>query len=140
MALREVGASGEPDFSDPSVSFFQFLSLYVRDAENGYLGFGTYQNDCNWGLCLEAIPPGAPLSDLFEGIFRTRHVAEIPCGVVNSVSVRLDESGDLERVELRIGSFTVELIAGEVYESKDGSLTVQLGGDESVLVSVRTDA
>lgn len=137
MAIRESGQAGHPVFSDPSVPYLQFLALRARIDSGEYIKFVTYQNDDNWGLCLTSLEAEErPYIYNAGDIFRDRVVAELPLGAIAHANYRLDEFGDLERVDLIIGEVPILLIAGEVYEEFDGTLRIQLGGDESVLVAV----
>jgi hypothetical protein len=56
--------------------------------------------------------------------------------LVESVSPTFDAHGELEKIVLVVGDDRVEMVAGEYYEQLDGSLRIQLSGDESVLVRV----
>jgi hypothetical protein len=135
MALREEGPSGLPQFEDPAIPFLQLHLLYAEFG-SAVLRVGTYQNDDNWGLCIDsvqAIPSDQPAEE--NGIYRKRNLAELPRGLVEGVDPILDASGDLVEVTLRLARGTVVLRAGEVYEEWDGGLRV-VSPDESILVSV----
>jgi hypothetical protein len=139
MAMRG-GETEDAQFSDPSVPYLQFLSLHATLDSDDQLDFLTYQNDDNFGLRLSASAANASRDESWSGIYRARSMPEIPCGNILSIRVVRDNCGDIERVALSVAGCPVTLIAGEVYEETDGSLRVQLGGDESVLVSLSADA
>ncbi|WP_165857217.1 hypothetical protein [Marinobacter sp. JSM 1782161] len=140
MALREWGPDGLPSFMEPSVPFLQLLVLHARLELDEQLEISTYQNNDNWGLMLTRLPSSSGFRADHEGIFRTRSLAELPSGSIDSVQVFRDFAGDIERINLVVAGSFLSLIAGEVYENPDGSLQVQVGGDESVLVQIGAGA
>jgi hypothetical protein len=135
MAIRDCGRDGGPEFAEAGCEWFQFLVL-IACVEGREEVVGTCQNDDTWGLCL--LPSGSSDSagEDYSGIFRERMVSELPVCLVESVSPTFDAHGELEKIVLVVGDDRVEMVAGEYYEQLDGSLRIQLSGDESVLVRV----
>ncbi len=114
-----------PRFADPRAPFLQLLSLDAT-LDGEVLSVVTYQDDDQWGLWTQ--PLGAGGSD---GIYRERHLPELPTGRIDDVTVRL-ECGVLAEVLLHVGSRPLLLLAGEVYEDGDDNLHF-CRFDESVL-------
>lgn len=120
MALRD-DAPGGPQFTDPDVPCLQLLQLRFRLDDGSRWSCDTYQDDDGWGLMLArsqaSAGPNAP-----EGIYRFRHLVELPTGVIRDVRVFLD-GPTLAEVALRIGHSDLLLIAGELNEEWSGRLS-----------------
>ena len=114
-----------PRFEDPRAPFLQLLSLDAT-LDGEVLSVVTYQDDDAWGLWTQ--PPGHGGG---EGIYRERHLPELPTGRIDDVTVRL-ERGVLAEVSLRIAARPLLLLAGEAHEDRDGDLYF-CRLDESVL-------
>lgn len=67
-------------------------------------------------------------------VFRTRRLAELPVGVIETVSERRDGQGLVVEALVSVGGAVMRLLSGEVYED----LRI-VGIDESVLVQVNGD-
>ncbi len=114
-----------PRFEDPRAPFLQLLSLDAT-LDGDVVSMVTYQDDGSWGLWIQ--PPRPALS---EGIYRERHLPELPTGRIDEVTVRL-ENGVLAEVHLDIDARPLLLLAGEAYEDwGDNLYFCRL--DESVL-------
>lgn len=74
-------------------------------------------------------------SDGMSPIFRFRSMPELPVGLIVDASCKTDERGNISPFALLVGDKTINLLAGEVYQGRDGSFEVQFM-DESVLVQV----
>ena len=138
MAVREVGPCGLPVFHDPSVPYLQFLVLVADLGRDGFLRLATRQWKTHWSLYASR-SLGLDLNG-YTGIFRQRMIDELPIGQVTSLEVLRDPDGGLEAAHIQIGNDLLHLIAGEVYEESNGTLRIQLGGDESVLARVTRGA
>jgi hypothetical protein len=136
MAFREVGSSGEPEFSSPEIPFLQLGVLDMLLESGRVQRVNTYQNDDSWGLAVEEVDTPMELMPRETGsIYRTRILSELPLGVVLEAAVELDEIGDVRAVWLTFDRNRVELTAGEVYESPEGTLQI-VEPDESVFIRV----
>jgi hypothetical protein len=114
-----------PRFDDPRAPFLQLSSLHAT-LDGEVLSVVTYQDDDAWGLWTQPLGPGGS-----DGIFRERHLPELPTGRIDDVTVRR-ERGVLAEVSLRIGARPLLLLAGEAYEDwGDNLYFCRL--DESVL-------
>ena len=114
-----------PRFEDPRAPFLQLLNLDAT-LDGEALSIVTYQDDDAWGLWTQ--PPGTGSSG---GIYRERHLPELPTGRIDDVTVRL-EHGILAEVLLHVGSRPLLLLAGEAYEERGDNLYF-CRLDESVL-------
>jgi len=136
MALCGGEGDGPPEFSRPNLPFLQASLLYLRLATGRTVVFVTYQNDSNWGLCLNSdLQPGEPELDAGsdDRIWRTRELVSFPLGQVTSVEVSRDDEGDISEVILELSGDAILLLAGEVCPHMDGTLDVTKG-DESILL------
>ncbi|GAB1509077.1 hypothetical protein [Actinophytocola sp. KF-1] len=114
-----------PRFTDPRAPFLQLLSLDAT-LDGEVLSIVTYQDDDAWGLWTQ--PPGPSFNG---GIYRERHLAELPTGRIDDVTVRI-EDGVPAAVHLVIGTRPLLLLAGEAYEDRGDDLYF-CRLDESVL-------
>jgi hypothetical protein len=114
-----------PRFADPRAPFLQLVSLDAT-LDGEVVSVMTYQDDDVWGLWTQ--PPGPGGGD---GIYRERHLPELPTGPIDDVTVRL-EHGVLAEVSLRIGTRPLVLLADEAYEDWGDNLYF-CRPDESVL-------
>lgn len=132
MAVRD-DPTGTPQFADPDVKCLQFFTLDLRTPAGQTVRWSTYQNDDLWGLQLTADSFDPDLSRVSDG-YRRREVRELPVGPIGAVELFADaESGDVLEVHLTVGQTPLLLMAAELYEEWDGSITY-VRGDESVLV------
>lgn len=114
-----------PRFEDPRAPFLQLLSLDAT-LDGEVRSIVTYQDDDVWGLWTQPLGPGGS-----DGIYRERHLPELPTGRIDDVTVRLEHDVPAE-VLLSIGSRPLLLLAGEAYEDwGDNLYFCRL--DESVL-------
>ena len=139
MAVREVGPSGLPVFHDPSVPYLQFLVLVADLGRDGFLRLATRQWKTHWSLYASRSLE-LDLPNDYTGIFRQRMIDELPIGQATSLEILKYPDGGLEAAHIQIGSHLLHLIAGEVYEESNGTLRIQMGGDESVLARVTRGA
>jgi hypothetical protein len=114
-----------PRFEDPRAPFLQLVTLDAT-LDGEVFSIVTYQDDDRWGLWTQ--PPGRGGGN---GIYRERHLPELPTGRIDDVTVRL-EHDVLAEVLFRIGSRPLLLLAGEAYEDWGGNLYF-CRLDESVL-------
>jgi hypothetical protein len=132
MAIIEDEGAGVPRFHDERVPCLQFAVLYVRFDDGMIAEVGTYQDDDEFRLSVEWLE-APPRASAWEGIFRFRAVPELPAGLVHSVTTSTNDRGNLSYVSLFIAQREIRLVAGEIEESRDGSLLFRRD-DESVLV------
>jgi hypothetical protein len=131
MALRERGVDGKPQFEDAHVPLLQLSVIHVIFDNDSVVEIGTYQDDDEFGLCSWVTEE--QLADGLDGIFRTRELAELPCGIVSNVGLGLNDRGNIADLTLTFeDGREILLVAGEVYEDW-GSLRF-CRDDESVLV------
>jgi hypothetical protein len=128
MALRDTTPAG-PQFADIAMLLLQLVRLDLKISAQRGCTIDTYQNDNEFGLQLTPEQPLEPRD--WDGIYRQRAL-DLPLGAIDSVDVRLDE-GTLAEVTLRFSDAEMLLIAGEIWEDRDGTLSLHRY-DESVLV------
>lgn len=121
MAIRVDDGTGVPQFFDKSVPCLQFSVLYVHFDDGAVAAVGTYQDNDEFGLCVDWRAP--PLDAGCEGIFRFREVPELGVGLVGSVTTTLSSRGNLSEVGIFVADREIRLVAGEIYENFDDSLT-----------------
>lgn len=132
MAIREEGPTG-PVFKADAVPCLQFVHLDLQFTEPDHaIRIVTCQDDDEWGISLSDVPDSIK-SDKLYGIYRDNEPENLPIGIIENVSHRLSERGNLCEIDLKIAGQHVLLIAGEIHETH----TVELRfvyADESILV------
>jgi hypothetical protein len=139
MALLE-GDEGRPIFEHPELPFIQAHVIYFFLNGSKVIKILTYQNDCEWGIYstdLENISE-LEVKKNDDAFFRLSVCDEFPLGIINSVSSRLNDNGDISEVQLIVNSKEVLLKSGEVYENYDGTISTR-SDDESVLVFLNSE-
>lgn len=122
-------------FELPNVPFIQATPVaFDVDAKNKvrtHCAIDNYQNDDVFGLHFKrAIEPLDPTKSF--GIFRWRPLTELPTGIVDDVTVRL-EQGDIQEVELVVNNCALLFLSGEVEDTWNEELVFRRF-DESVLI------
>lgn len=137
MALRDGEPTlGASTFHDPEVPFLQLGILHIGLEGGEVLAVTTVQDDTHFSLAIApahgALTPTSP-----EGIYRNRHLDELPCTRISRVDLQTDTAGRIAQVDLDLDDGSqLALVAGEVYEDWDGRLRF-LRDDESVLLFPR---
>jgi hypothetical protein len=128
MAIRETAETG-PQFGDHEVGSVQLVYLVASLKTDAVASFTTYQDDDLFGL---RIGDSDPISGHhWAGIYRARHLTELPTGTVEDIRLHAEE-GVHDELLLTIAGARLLLIAGEIYENNDSSLGWHRF-DESVL-------
>lgn len=138
MALYETGPAGQPVFSDPAIPFLQLSVLGATLRDRTPINIGTYQNDDEFGLLLRegadiTLPERPAEGAISGGIYRHRHIPELPTGSISDVVLNLSEQGNIAEVLLLVDNAPLLVLTGEVREGWSQTLDYVLG-DESVLV------
>jgi hypothetical protein len=129
-AIWEEGPDGKPVFQHPDVPCLQFDYLVVRFAGRPLQKVGTYQNDTDWGLCVDPWNGRVPTS---EGIYRWSDSVELPVGRVEDIDIHVSEQGDIAEVLLSVSGAPLLLMAAEMSETSPTTIRY-ISDDESVLV------
>jgi hypothetical protein len=134
MAMTD-DESGAPIFRHPSFPFIQAYVVYLWLDNGKITKIHTYQNDCEWELHSTTLENTWELNVKQEddSIFRLSECDDFPVGIIELVSIRLNEQGDISGVKFVIGGHEILLTSGEVYQNFNGSISVK-NDDESVLV------
>jgi hypothetical protein len=132
MAFNESDDDSDLIWHHPTVPMLQLLVLYVRT--NGtWHAISTYQSGDEWGICLSRSDESPSDARNMSPIFRFRELPELPTGVIVDVLCNTNDHGNIASVDLRLHHKTINLLAGEIYEGRDGSFEIKFM-DESLLV------
>ena len=143
MAFSEGTESTPVIWEHPSIPFMQFDRLEaILDNGNVVNLLSRIDDGSNWfGIYARSLTSSLLRLEPYEdgSIFRTRFVSEIPAGKVSSIKVKLDDAGNVLEFSLCIGSSTIRIVSGEVYDNEDGSYWISQV-DETLLVQITSGA
>ena len=139
MALAEAHHDHEVRWEDPGIPFLQFTDLVLRFEDGKPLRLCSQIEDGSGlhGLHLVELNEVPELRTANEplSIFRERPLPELPLGEIEIVQLRHEGPSAIVEVRLLLSGGELRLIAAEVHEEHDGSLTI-VEPDESILVQV----
>lgn len=140
MAVRGDEDEGAIEFSRHDDPCLQLAHLTAELGTGEVVTLTTYQDMTCFGLLLQA--GHEPPDRVTDGIFRWRQLPELPTGLVESALVRVEDQWEshplpaatdvLAELALVVGGRELLLLAGEAYETREGSLR-WCRFDESVL-------
>jgi len=141
IEMAFCGEETMPRFEHPDLPFVQAMVLELVLSRAGRVHVVTWMDEDT--ECRLLAHPGETLewsgSEGEVSIYRYRRLAEFQRKRIERVDLSVDDAGRILEIRLQVAGAGIHLLAGEVYEGRDGRLTV-IEGDESVLIFFNDDA
>jgi len=121
-------------WDDPGVPFLQFTHLELQLADGRAL---CLLSEIETGFYLVELDelPELRAFDQPASIFRERALTELPVGEIRIAQIRHAGAKPVAELRLLVSGEEIRLVAAEVREEHDGSLTI-VELDESILIQV----